>query len=377
MAGESRIEEAADEFRHLTGKPAEGIWQAPGRVNLIGEHTDYNEGLALPFAIDRGTVVAVRRRSDHRARVWSANLGQYAAADLTDLGPRTASSLPSWARYPLGVVWAMGRQGVEVAGLDISVGSTVPLGSGLSSSAALTVSMAVAVNDLAHAGLDHLELAKAAQEAEASFAGVPCGLLDQLAALDAKAGYGVLIDFESLKRELVPLDVGPTVVISTGVERTNAAGAYANRRAACEEAARQLGLKSLRDATLEMVETKLSGEVRRRARHIVTENGRVDDAVARLRAGKPLGDLLIASHLSLRDDYEVSCPELDLAVETALREGAAGARLTGAGFGGCAISIGADASVLAGPMSAAFAKAGFGPPTVFAVAPSQGASRLA
>jgi galactokinase len=377
VAGENRVAEATDEFRRLTGESAEGVWQAPGRVNLIGEHTDYNAGLALPFAIDRGTVVAARRRPDRLTRVWSVNLGQNVTADLADLRPSTALSLPSWARYPLGVAWGMGRRGADVPGFDISVSSTVPLGSGLSSSAALTVSVAVTLNDLTQAGLDHLELAKTAQEAETSFAGVPCGLLDQLAALDASAGFGVLIDFESLKRELVPLDIGPMVVISTGVERANAAGAYANRRAACEEATRQLGLTSLRDATLEMVEARLTGEVRRRARHIVTENGRVAEAVTRLLAGQPLGDLLTASHLSLRDDYEVSCPELDLAVETAEREGAAGARLTGAGFGGCAISIGVGASALTEPVSAAFAEAGFGPPTIFAVAPSQGAGRLA
>ncbi len=377
MTDKARAAQAAGEFHRLTGDHPEGIWEAPGRVNLIGEHTDYNGGWALPFAIDRSTVVAVRRRPDHVVRVWSANLGQEAAAPIRDLDPARASAQPSWARYPLGVVWSALGRGADLPGLDISVTSTVPLGSGLSSSAALTVAVAVAVNDIAGTAWGVEELARVAQEAEARFAGVPCGLLDQLAALGARRGHAVLIDFMSLSRELVPLGPGPLVVISTGAQRANAAGAYANRRAACERAAGVLGLPTLRQASLEQVEARLEGELLRRARHVVTENARVMQAVRRLHDRQPLGDLLTASHVSLRDDYEVSCPELDLAVGTALREGATGARLTGAGFGGCAIAIGVSAEALAVPVAKAFADAGFKPPTVFDVEPSERARRLA
>ena len=220
------------------------------------------------------------------------------------------------------------------------ISSNVPLRSGLSSSAALTVAVAVAVNDLCGTDLPLRDIARVAQQAEAAFAGVPCGLLDQLAALEGKDGAGVLIDFLSLDTELVPLEVGPLVVLNTRVEHANAGGAYADRRHACERAAVSLGLPSLRQATLAQVEAELHGELRKRARHVVTENERVREAVLRLRQDAPIGDLLVGSHVSLRDDFEVSCPELDLAVSTALANGATGARLTGAGLGGCAIAAG-------------------------------------
>jgi len=377
VENDDRVAGIAQEFYRLTGRSPEGAWQAPGRVNLIGEHTDYNAGLALPFAIDRCTVLAVRRRPDHLVRVWSTNLGQQAEARTEDLSPQAPLGLPGWARYPLGVIWASQAHGVELPGLDISVSSTVPIGGGLSSSASLTVALAVAVNDIAQAGWSTEELAKISQEAEALFVGVPCGLLDQLSVLCARAGHAVAIDFMSESWELVPLDAGPLVVISTGVQHANAAGAYANRRAVCEQAAAKLGLKALRQATLDQVEAELSGEQLRRARHVVTENSRVTETIARLRQHQPFGDLLTASHVSLRDDYEVSCAELDLAVETAVRSGAGGARLTGAGFGGCAISIGASAQSLARAISMAFSEAGFGQPTIFDVTPSDGAGRLA
>jgi galactokinase len=365
---------AADQFRRLADHSPDGLWRAPGRANLIGEHTDYNGGLALPFAIDRTTVVAARRRQDKLARVWSVALEDSVTADLEHLD---RSALPAWARYPLGVFWAMERRGVDLPGIDMSVSSTVPLGSGLSSSAALTVAVAVALDDLTGAALGKVELAKICQEAEAQFAGTPCGLLDQFAALQARAGHGVLIDFSSLGCELVPLEIGPLAVISTGVQHANSAGAYANRRAACQEAASRLGVELLCQASLKRAEKELSGELLRRARHVLSENARVAEFARRLRADLQVGELLTASHVSLRDDYEVSCPELDLAVGTALGNGASGARLTGAGFGGCAISLGATAGQLAGPMSEAFAEAGFGTPDVFEIKPSDGAGRLA
>jgi galactokinase len=187
----------------------------------------------------------------------------------------------------------------------------------------------------------------------------------------------VLIDFSTLATELVPLDAGPLAVVNTRVEHANASGAYADRRRACEMAAARLGVTSLRQATLAQVESELDGELRKRARHVVTENERVRETVARLRKQDSVGDLLVGSHVSLRDDYEVSCPELDLAVATALDNGATGARLTGAGLGGCAIALGVEADDLAGPMSRAFEAAGFRPPEVFSVTPTEGAGRLA
>jgi galactokinase len=361
-------------FHQLTAQYPEGVWRAPGRANLIGEHTDYNGGLALPFGIDRETVVAARRRDDGVVRALSISLDAEAGAHLDDLD---SAALPGWARYPLGVFWAMRQHAPDVPGADLSIGSTVPVGSGLSSSAALTVAVAVALNDMTGAGLARRELATICQQAEADFAGAPCGLLDQFAVIEARAGNGVLIDFSSLDHELVPLDIGPFAVISTGVQHANSAGAYANRRAACEEAAHKLGVPFLSQASLERVENELSGELRRRARHIVTENARVLEVARRLREHQPIGELITAAHVSLRDDYEVSCPELDLTVEVALGNGASGARLTGAGFGGSALALGARPQDLAGPMSQAFAEAGFGPPVVFEVTPSDGAGRLA
>jgi galactokinase len=346
-------------------------------VNLIGEHTDYNAGLALPFAIDRATVVAASPRRDKIVRVLSCTLERETAASLDELAERPPSGSEAWAGYPFGVVWAMSRSGAELPGLDIVIASDVPLGSGLSSSAAISVAVAMAANDIAEAGLATIDIARICQQAESEVVGLPCGLLDQLAVLDGKAGAAVLVDFSSLETRQVPLAAGPLVVINTGVKHAEAAKAYADRRRACERAARQLGLPSLRRATLAQVENELTGELLKRARHVVTENQRVVEAARRLGDSPALGDLLVASHISLRDDYEVSCPELDLAVEIALSSGACGARLTGAGFGGCVISLGASADDLAGPVTKAFAEAGFRRPEVFAVAPSEGARRLA
>jgi galactokinase len=374
--GRAAIGELGDKFREISGGTPEGIWRCPGRVNLIGEHTDYNDGLALPFAIDRTTFVAARRRPGSVVRVWSANLESQASADLGDLEHWEPSQFSSWARLPFGVIWAMNRRGARIRATDIYISSTVPLGSGLSSSAALTVGVAVALDGLAGTGLVTSELARISQQAESSFGGVPLGLLDQLAVLEGRAGQGVLVDFSTMQAQLVPLGTGPFVVMNTCVERANASGAYANRRATCEEAAKKMGLRSLRQADLAQVESQLEGDLLKRARHVVTENARVRETASRLRNHGPIGDLLVGSHLSLREDYEVSCPELDAAVETALANGASGARLTGAGLGGCAISLGATVEQLAEPLAEAFAAAGFKPPEVFGVTPSDGAGRV-
>jgi galactokinase len=368
---------ASATFNDLVGAAPEGLWRAPGRVNLIGEHTDYNFGLALPFAIDRGTVVAARRRPDNLVRALSCTLGREATASLDDIAGQAPSYFEPWARFPFGVIWAITQVGATMSGFDLVIASDVPIGAGLSSSAALSIAITIAVNDLAAVGLSKAEMARIGQKAESEVAGSPCGLMDQLAVLEGQAGSAVLIDFLSLETKQVPVGRGPLVVINTRVEHANAAGAYADRRNACEEAARELGVPSLRQATLELVEENLTGDLRKRARHVVTEDGRVVEAVARLRSGQPIGDLLVGSHASLRNDYEVSCPELDLAVDVAIANGADGARLTGAGFGGSAISVGVEADDLVKSMSKAFERAGFVQPEVFAVVPTQGAARLA
>jgi galactokinase len=364
----------ADQFLAVTGRRPEGVWQAPGRVNLIGEHTDYNAGFALPFAIDRHTFVAVGRRSDRWVRCWSAREDRPAEADLDDLKP---TSVVDWARYPVGVLWALARAGVEVPGLDIVIDSTVPVGAGLSSSAALEASVAVALDEVCRAGLDRNQLVELCHQAESEFVGAPVGMLDQFAVLLAREGHGLLVDFRSLVIEEIPLSIGPLVVVNTGVRHRNADGAYAARRRACEEAAAQLGVAALRDATLEDVADRLEGDRQRRARHVVTENSRVLEAAARLRRGEEIGDLLYASHDSLRDDFEVSCAELDAVVEVARGCGAGGARLTGAGFGGSAIVLGVDEQRLAAALTAHFAQVGLVAPSAFAVVPSGGAGRLA
>ena len=364
--GEKGSRLLADRFRHLTGRPPEGQWCAPGRVNLIGEHTDYNGGLALPFAIDRHIAVAVGRRSDRLVRCWSAGGFGDAMADLDDLAP---GSLVPWARYPIGVLWAFLRLGgLDLPGVDLVVESTLPAGAGLSSSAALEAAVAMAMNDLCQAGLDRLRLAQLCHAAETDFVGAPVGMLDQLAVLLAEAGHGLLIDFGSMAVEPLPLSIGPLVVVDTGIRHHTADGLYQSRRRACQQAASQLGLTDLGAATRADVEDRLTGELQQRARHVVTENGRVREAARRLPAGLGIGDLLSASHASLRDDFQVSCPELDAVVEVALAAGALGARMTGAGFGGCAIVLGLEAETLADALH--------GRLSVFSVVPAEGAHRL-
>ncbi|MGI8753459.1 MAG: galactokinase [Acidimicrobiales bacterium] len=366
----------ADSFRSIVGHAPNGVWQAPGRVNLIGEHTDYCGGFAITFAIDRQTRVAVGRRSDRRVRAWSTSAprDEPLVADLDALVPGRGTS---WARYPFGVLWALGAEGVDVGGLDLVVDSTVPIGSGLSSSAALEAAVAVAVDDLADSGLGTLRLATLCHRAESDYVGAPTGLLDQLAVLGAAAGHGLFIDFRSLEVRHLPLALGPLTVVDTGVRHANTDGAYAARRRACEDAAAALGVPQLRDADEVLVDRHLTGVLTRRARHVVTEDIRVVETARRLGAGEDIGDLLDASHDSLRDDFEVSCPELDTAVASARSAGATGARMTGAGFGGACIAVGVAADAVDEVVTAAFAGEGYETkPTTFAVVPSPGAGRL-
>ncbi len=333
----------------------------------------------MPFAIDRHVAVAVGRRTDRQVRCSSAGSFSDAHADLDRLQP---GSLAPWARYPIGVVREFQRSsGAEVGGVDIVIDSTLPIGGGLSSSAALEAAVAVALDDLCRTGFKRHELARICHAAETDFVGVPVGMLDQLAVLRAEAGNALLIDFRSFAVEPVPLVIGPLVVVDTHVRHSNAEGAYRARRRSCEQAAGRLGVADLRDATPEAVDSALDsaldGELARRARHVVSENARVLAAVRRLRHGEGIGELLTASHASLRDDYEVSCTELDAVVEAALAAGASGARLTGAGFGGCAIVLGVEADMLTDALHRRFAGSGFAHPTAFSVVASESAKRIA
>lgn len=327
----------ADILRHLSGREVAGVWTGPGRVNLIGEHTDYNRGLALPFALDRRTAVAVALRRDRRWRCWScqqaageAGLGDPVEADLDRLGPGRPAG---WARYVLGVADGLARMGVAVPGADILVDSDVPVGSGLSSSAALTAAVAVALDELTASGLGPEGLVGVCHDAESRFVGAPTGTLDQRAVLLGRPGHALLIDFATGETTPVGLSgAGELVVVDTGVRHDHTTGGYAERRRECEEAAAALGLADLRGADMEMVGTCLTGAVAARARHVVSENRRVRLTVARLGKGAGIGDLLYQSHCSLRDDFQVSCPELDAVVEAAMHAGASGARMTGGGF---------------------------------------------
>jgi galactokinase len=383
--GADRAGPVAAAFAERTGRDPEGVWAAPGRVNLIGEHTDYNDGFVLPAAIDRLVLVAAGRRAGGRLRLWSLQTGPPADLELAGIGP---GKVGGWAAYPAGVAWALGQAGVELAGADLVVDGDVPAGSGLSSSAALECATATALADLGGAGLDRVALAGLARRAENEVVGVPSGVMDQMVSMLGRAGHALFLDTRSLGTEQVPLPLEAAglclLVIDTRAGHRLVDGAYADRRAACEAAAAVLGVPALRDATPAQVEqhaTALGDPGRRRARHVVTENARVLAAVELLRAGDldRLGPLLAASHASLRDDYEVSSPELDTAVEAAVAAGAVGARMTGAGFGGSAIAL--VETALAGRVADrardAFAAAGFGPPRVTAVVPSDGARRLA
>jgi galactokinase len=378
----------ADElFRERFGGEPTGRWIAPGRANLIGEHTDYNEGFVLPFAIDRATTAAVRLREDRTVRVASTFDGAVVEHTLDELVPGHFSG---WSAYPLGVAWAFGEFGVDlgsVAGFDLAIDSTVPVGAGLSSSAAIEMSTAVALNELWGTGLDRTTLARIGQRAENVAVGAPTGVMDQSASIFGEEDAAVFLDCRSLAVEQVPLgfaDRGLVVLVTdTRVEHAHATGGYRDRREACERGAKAMGVPALRDLTsddLGRAAEVLDEVTFRRVKHVVTEDERVVASVEALRAGDldRFGALLDASHVSMRDDFEISVPELDTAVDAAKSAGALGARMTGGGFGGSAIALvaadGADAAGTA--IREAFADRGFREPVVFPVVPAAGARRL-
>ncbi len=374
----------ADAFTATYDATPAGVWSAPGRVNLIGEHTDYNDGFVLPFAIEARTTVAAAHRDDGMVRLRSVQQpGGDVSALLSDLRPGRPGG---WAAYPAGVLWAARQSGHEVGGLDVLVDGRVPLGSGLSSSHALECAVAMAVSDLFGLGLDTTGLAHLTQRAENDFVGAPTGLMDQLASLRCTQGHALFLDTRTLGSEQVPLDPGSEslrlLVADTRVHHSHGDGSYGDRRAACERAAKELGVASLRDVPsdgLEEALRDLDDELRRRARHVVTENARVVAAVAALRSRDwgALGALMGASHASLRDDYEVSCDELDVAVTAASDAGAVGARMTGGGFGGSAVVLAPESRVRAvrDAVTRAFAARGWAEPSVTEVTPSAGARR--
>ena len=374
----------AEAFRMTYDARPSGVWSAPGRVNLIGEHTDYNDGFVLPFAIATRTSVAAAARDGDLLRMRS--LQQPSGDASVTLDTLEPGRTEGWASYVAGVVWAAREAGHRVGGADLLVDGRVPLGGGLSSSHALEVAVAIAVNDLFDLGLDTDSLADLTRLAENEFVGAPTGLMDQLALLRCQAGHALFLDTRSLHSEQVPLDPGADgyalLVTDTKVHHSLGDGAYADRRSACERAAAQLGVGSLRDLAADGLDERLAeldDELCRRARHVVTENARVPAAVDALRSHDwaALGALMDASHASLRDDYEVSCQELDVAVEAARGAGAIGARMTGGGFGGSAIAIVPAGRVpsVRSEVANAFSAAGWPAPDVFEVTPSDGARR--
>jgi galactokinase len=361
-----------------------GVWVAPGRVNLIGEHTDYNDGFVLPFAlIERTTVTATRRPGPPR---WSAaSTGQPERIEFgaEDLEP---GRVDGWAGYVAGVIWALTDAGYDVPGADLAIDSAVPIGAGLSSSAAMECAVLCALNDLGGLDIPMEARPRLAQRAENAYVGVPCGVMDQAAATLCRDGHLLFLDCRSLDTVHIPCDLAAeglvVLVIDTRAPHRHVDNEYAERRRTCERAAELLGLAALRDVTdLDAALSALPDDVmRRRVRHIVTENERVLAAVACLEAGKirDLGPLLTASHASMRDDYEITVDEVDHAVEVALAHGAYGARMTGGGFGGCVLALVDEAAAesVAAAVTEAFAARGYAAPVAFPAIPSAGAHRL-
>lgn len=350
MTATPKLPDIQQAFKHLfdAGETQARVFRAPGRTNLIGEHTDYNDGFVLPAAIDRATWAAIAPRGDGILRVYSEHFNELAEFDLREASPAPRRH---WSDYVRGVALMLERDGISTGGADMLIRSDVPLGAGVSSSASLEVASAMALLAIAGRELPKLEIARLCQRAENEFVGAHCGIMDQFVACFGRAGHAVFLDCRTLEHAEVPLPDGIRLVLcNTMVKHEIAAGDYNTRRRECEEAVARLakvmpGIRALRDVTPAQIEEHralLPGALYRRARHVTTENARVLEARTALERGDlpKLGQLMAESHASLRDDYEVSCRELDLMVELANEfDGCTGARMTGGGFGGCTINL--------------------------------------
>jgi galactokinase len=367
------------EFQTLFGHLPEVTSEAPGRVNLIGEHIDYSEGFVLPFAIANRTHAAISRSSDGLVRISShQRRNNIFSISISDVKP---GSKGDWEKYVLGVIWSLGI----TEGLNILVDGNVPAGAGLSSSAALECAVAVGLNALLNLGLSDKELARATQKAENDYVGMPCGIMDQSVSIMGEAGSALLLDCRDLSTESIPFSVADAglelLIIDTQAHHALVDGGYAERRAACDSAAAKLGVKSMRELTMDQLlssKDKLSDVEFIRARHAVSEIARVLSTVEALKRGdfNEVGTLINQSHFSLRDDYAVSCPELDVAVDAALSAGALGSRMVGGGFGGSAIALlrVEDVDKARTVISKSFEAHGFKKPRFFTSLPSAGAS---
>jgi len=382
MLGKQLALMLASKFAEIFGKQPDLIASAPGRVNLIGEHVDFLDGFVLPFAISDVTTVAIAKNSSKVIRVASIQKdSEITSIDISKIAPMTGEP---WARYPIGVLWALGNEALS-NGLDILVDGRVPLGAGLSSSAALECAVATAVNELYGLNLSLPELARIAQKGENVYVGMPCGIMDQSVSLMATKGNALLLDTRDLSTEQIPFDIAPLglelLVIDTQVHHALVDGGYAERRASCEKAVADLGITSLRDISVSEFEARkseLDANTYIRAYHGVTEMKRVLDAVVLLKSGDfvGFGEIVTLAHQSLRDNYTVSCPELDLAADTATRFGALGARMIGGGFGGSAIALikARDSELIKSEIRGAFMASKFKAPRFFSALPSQGAA---
>jgi len=384
---------AAGLFLARFGGAPDGVWLAPGRANLMGEHTDYNDGFVLPFALSQATTAAAARRTDGRLLLCSRQEpDEVVEIALDGLAPGTVTG---WGAYAAGVAWALRLAGYQVPGACIAIDSDVPTGAGLSSSAALECATALALTELDGVPVPRSELAAIARRAENEFVGVPSGIMDQSASLLSQAGHALLLDCRSLEGSQVPFDPAAAgsrlLLINTRARHDLSDGGYGRRRAECEQAARLLGISSLRDITDAADTARLADPVlRRRARHVVTDNQRVLQVTGLLRGSpgdrpdtyREIGRLLTQAHESLRDDFEISWPEADAAVEAALAGGALGARMMGGGFGGCVLALVPEAASgpvgpVLGAVSEVYAARGWTAPEFLDAAPSDHARRLA
>ncbi|WP_433079474.1 galactokinase [Dactylosporangium sp. CA-052675] len=368
-------------LERLPEGPWDAVWASPGRVNLIGEHTDYNDGYVLPFALPQLTVVGGRRTAGESWTVSSEQTGE-----TVTFGPD--DKVEGWAAYVAGIVWALREAGHDVPGASLAIASDVPFGAGLSSSAALGCAVMAVLVDLAGLDVPMAVRPRLAQRAENEYVGAPTGIMDQSASTLCREGHALFLDCRSLATEQVPFDLAAQglaiLVVDSRAPHAHVSGEYAARRRSCEEAAKILDVTALRDvepAGLQAALARLDDEVmRRRVRHVVTEDQRVLDTVEALRAGdaRLIGPLMTASHESMRDDYEITVPEVDTVVSAALAAGAYGARMTGGGFGGCVLAL-VDAErceAVEAAVRGAFADAGFAPPDAFVVTPAEGTHKI-